>query len=139
MAELIAIEQALEILRNLNMKNSIIEVDSELTINSIKRIANGLDPEKISHHWRLLQVYWRIQSHLRILRTLSFAPVRRNANKVADRLANEGVLCKNEYSFYNWEMMPVGNLREECYSLARADNELFLKSGREEDGDPWFI
>lgn len=50
MTELMAVEQGLEILRDLNMKNSIIEVDSELTINSIKKIANGYDPEKISHH-----------------------------------------------------------------------------------------
>eukprot|EP00253_Pinus_taeda_P003033 PITA_03033 len=50
MAELMVIEQSLEILRNLNKKNSIIEVDSELTINSLKKIANGSDSEKISHH-----------------------------------------------------------------------------------------
>jgi len=58
---------------------------------------------------------------------------------VVDRLENEGVLYKNDYNFYNLEMMRVGNLREECYSLARVDNEFFLKSGREENGGPGFI
>lgn len=35
--------------------------------------------------------------------------------------------------------MPARNLREECYSLARTDNENFLKSGREDNGRPGFI
>jgi len=52
---------------------------------------------------------------------------------------NEGVLCKKEYIFYKWEMMLTGNLRKECYILAHTANELFLKSGKEEDGRPGFI
>jgi len=71
--------------------------------------------------------------------------VRRSANRLADWLENEGVLCKNDYSFYKWELTPAGNLREECHSLAQADNEIYLKtrerqlSGNEEDGEIGFI
>lgn len=54
MAELMALEQCLEILKNDNLQNIIIEADSELIINSIKRICCGSAPENVSSHWRLL-------------------------------------------------------------------------------------
>lgn len=38
MVELLAIKKSLDILRDLNMSNTIIDVESELTINSIKKI-----------------------------------------------------------------------------------------------------
>lgn len=72
MAELMALEQCLEILMEINLHNSIIEADSKLIINSVKKICNGIAPERVSKHWRLLQVYQRIQSYLRTLRTLNF-------------------------------------------------------------------
>ena len=64
MAELMAMEQCLEILTENRSSNVIIEVDSEITINSIKRINCGSKTEKVSNHWRLIQVYQRIQTHL---------------------------------------------------------------------------
>eukprot|EP00253_Pinus_taeda_P024480 PITA_24480 len=84
MAELMAMELCLEILLRYNIQNVIIEADSELVINSVKRINVGAAPEKISKHWQLLQVYQRIQAHLIMLRTLRLVHVRREANKVAD-------------------------------------------------------
>jgi len=50
MAEFIAIEQGLEILIDHNLHNTIIEADSELTINSVKRIGTGTTPDKVSNH-----------------------------------------------------------------------------------------
>lgn len=50
MAELMALEQGLEFLKQDNRLNIIIEVDSELTINSVKRISCGAEPEKVSKH-----------------------------------------------------------------------------------------
>jgi len=59
-AELMALKQCLEILIESDLHNAIVEVDSELIINSVKKICNGTTPEKVSKHWRLLQVYQRI-------------------------------------------------------------------------------
>jgi len=70
-----------------------------------------------------LQVYHRIQSHLRILRTLSFVHVRKNANRLADQLTNEGVLCKRDNSKYMWELAPAEKLREDCHILPSTDSE----------------
>ena len=53
MVELIALEQCLEILKQDNLQNIIIEVDFELIINSIKRICCGSASEKVSRDWRL--------------------------------------------------------------------------------------
>ena len=50
MAELMAMDLCLEILLKYNIHNVIIEADSELIINSVKRINTGVLPEKISGH-----------------------------------------------------------------------------------------
>lgn len=109
------LEQCLEILIEYNLHNKIIEVDSELTINLVKRIGNGSAPEKVSKQWWLLQVYQHIQLHLRALRTLRFVHVRRTANRLADRLENEGFLCTRDNRCYEWEATPLGILHEYCH------------------------
>jgi len=75
MAELMAMEHCLEILKDSNLHNIIIEANFELIINLVKKIGNGLAPDKVSRHWRLLQVYQHIQPHLQNMRTISFIHV----------------------------------------------------------------
>ena len=91
MAELMALEQCLEFLKQDNCLNVIIEADSELIINSVKRISCGIVSEKVSKHWRLIRVFQRIQGHPQGLRTVSFNHVRRKANKLVDILTNQGM------------------------------------------------
>lgn len=50
MAELMALEKCLEMLKNDNIQNNIIEADSELIINSVKRIYYGSALEKVLRH-----------------------------------------------------------------------------------------
>jgi len=54
MTELMTLEQCLEFLKQDNLQNIIIEADSKLFINSVKRIYSGIEPEKVSKHWRLI-------------------------------------------------------------------------------------
>ena len=54
MAELMALEQCLEILMEANLHNTIIESDSELVINVAKKMCNRTACGKVSKHWRLL-------------------------------------------------------------------------------------
>jgi len=114
MAELMAMEHCLEILRVSNLHNTLFEGDSKLIINSIKRNGNGSAPEKVSRHWRLQQVYQRIQSHLQTMRTLSFIHVHRIANRLVDIMANEGVLHSKSKIRIDLIRTPQGCLREEC-------------------------
>jgi len=94
MTELMALKQCLEILMEANLHNAIIEADSELVSNAAKKMCNGMAHGKVSKHWRLSQVFQCIHSHLQTLRTIGFVHVRRKANMLANRPANEGVLCK---------------------------------------------
>lgn len=121
MAELMAMELCLEILLKYNIHNVIIEADSELVINSVKRINAGAAPEKISGHWWLLQVYQRIQSHL----TLRLVHDRKEANKVADQLANEGVRNKHIDLCCRWEEVTDDKMKEECSSQALSDRQQY--------------
>jgi len=54
MAELMVMEQCLEFLIQDNQHNVIIEADSELVINMVKRISWGTVPKKASRNWRLI-------------------------------------------------------------------------------------
>ena len=129
MVELIALEQCLEILRDSNLHNIIIEADSKLIINSVKKICYGSALEKVSSHWRLVQIYQRIQTHMQNMRTLSFTHVRRTTKKLADILANEGVLCAKSINKYKWIETPQGRLRDECLRQVNVDRELYQSRG----------
>jgi len=114
MAELMALEKCLETLMESNLHNAIIEADFELVINVTKKMCNGMTLGKVLKHWRLLQVFQCIHSHLRTLRTASFVHVRRKANMLADRLANERVSSKESYIWYDWDSIPSGKLHDDC-------------------------
>jgi len=121
MAELLALDQYMEILVEANLHNVIIEEDLDLVIKGAKRIQNGTSPDKVSKHWQLLQVFHCIHSHLQILKKIRFVHVRRKVNMLADQLANEGVANKDRDSWYAWELLPKGELREDCFILATKD------------------
>ena len=53
MAELMALEECLEIMLESKLHNAIIETNSELVINASKKMCNGTTPRKVSKHWRL--------------------------------------------------------------------------------------
>lgn len=64
MAELMALEQGLEFLKQNNCQNVIIEADSELVIKVVRRISHGTGSEKVTKHWRLVRVLHKIQGHI---------------------------------------------------------------------------
>ena len=57
MAKVMAMEQCLEFMIQDNRHNVIIEADSELIINSTKRISWGTTPEKVSKNWSLIHIF----------------------------------------------------------------------------------
>jgi hypothetical protein len=68
-----------------------VEGDSQIIISMFLKLLNGSDPEKISPRWRLL-------SHIETPSILMFphlvlipSHVRREENKIADKLENVGV------------------------------------------------
>lgn len=113
MAELMALEQCLEILVNLNSHNVIIKEDSELIIKVAKKMCNGTALEKVLKNWRLSQVFHRIYTHLQIVRTVKFVHVERKENMLVDCLANEGVISKGS-GWHVWESITPGKLCDDC-------------------------
>jgi ribonuclease HI len=81
--ELWGLLKGIQLAINLNINNLIIEGDSKvIPINGIA---------KISPSWRLLSLLETFRSLLKPSLTLLPSHVRQDANKVADKLANEGV------------------------------------------------
>jgi len=139
MAELMALEKFLEILILHRSTNVIIEANSEITINSVKRISCGTKPEKVSNHWRLIQVYQRIQAHLQGLHTVSFSHVHQNANKLADILANQGVNNADRGMEKKSEEMSQNRLKELCDKQAEEDDEVDRNHGRGSSTNGFFL
>jgi hypothetical protein len=59
-----ALEIGLEILRHERMTNAIVEGDSTLVINTVKRLQNGTRVGKIQRHWCLAHYLQKIHEHL---------------------------------------------------------------------------
>jgi hypothetical protein len=65
-------------------------------ISLVSKIINGSNPTKVSPSWRLLGLLEEFNTLLQPTLTLIPSHVKREANKVADHLANEGVISKEE-------------------------------------------
>jgi ribonuclease HI len=63
-AEFKALEISLKILSCERMTNTIMEGDSALVINMVKRLQNGTRVGKVQRHWRLAHSLQKIQEHL---------------------------------------------------------------------------
>jgi ribonuclease HI len=79
-----------------NIFQLIVEGDSQVIIHLISKIIHGSHPSKISPIWRLLGLLEDFRSLLQPHLTLIPSHVKRDANKIADCLANEGVDSKEE-------------------------------------------
>lgn len=125
MAKLMASKQCLDLLKLNHSSSVLIEVNSEISINVLKKISYGTVPEGVSKQWRLIQVYQRIHKHLQCLWTVSFNHVRRRANKVADLLANQGVINSECRIKMKWQEMPPSRLKAICEAQAIEDKEIY--------------
>lgn len=68
-----------------------VEGDSLILINAATRIQAVTSTAKIVSNWRLLSRLETLEEWLRRPHSIIFKHVRRTTNKVADRLANQGV------------------------------------------------
>lgn len=118
-----------------NLQNVIIEAHSELIIKAVKKMCNGMTPEKVSKHWRLPQVFHRIHTHLQTLRNVNFVHSKRKENGLADRFGNEGVISKEHCTKQVRESIPLGKFCDDCLCEDEKDKELFqtFSSEKEED------
>lgn len=131
MEELMALEQCLDFMEQDNYQNVIVEADSKLIINLAKTISCGTTPNKVSKHWRLIQVFQWIQIHLHCLHTISFNHVWRAANKLADIMANEGVICSESRVAMGWQEMPQNRIKVYYHDHVDEDRMVFWNRAME--------
>jgi ribonuclease HI len=127
-AEFRALEIGLEILSRERMTNTIVEGDSTLVINTVKRLQNGTRVGKVQRHWRLAHSLQKIQEHLQKMNTVELRWVRRSANGLADRIANEGVSKEESELDTTWSNIPNGQFRTDCTQLATKDRDRSLST-----------
>ena len=68
-----------------------VEGDSQILIEAAIRIQFGTPATKIASSWRLFGRLEQIEEWLSVPHTITFKHIRHTANRVADRLANQGV------------------------------------------------
>jgi ribonuclease HI len=69
----------------------LLEGDSQVIIRLATKILHGCNPDKISPSWRLHSLLADFTKHLQPHYSIITSHVKREANKVADHLANEAV------------------------------------------------
>jgi len=70
----------------------IIEGDSQILINMAQQIIQGAPVNKLSCSWQLAARLQHIEQVLASNKEITFKHIKRNGNKVADHLANLGVM-----------------------------------------------
>jgi len=71
-----------------------VEGDSFIIIAAIIRIQVGSPTSKTTTSWRLLRRLEQMEEMLRIPQSITFRHIRHTANKVADRMANQGSISR---------------------------------------------
>jgi ribonuclease HI len=134
-AEFRALELSLKILRLERMTNTIVEGDSTLFINTMKRLQNDTRVGRVQKHWRLAHSLQKIQEHLQTINTIELRWVRRSTNGLADRISNEGVIKEGPKLDTTWTNIPQGQFRTDCTQLVTKHRDNILsKEGHIEEG-----
>jgi len=136
-AELEGLTQGLTLAISEGWLPAVVEGDSKVIIGIAKKLAAGQVPGKVTRSWRMRKRIEDLQVALAYSPAVSFQHVRREANKVADLLANQGVESSS--------LLRVGGLEEfgqdawwaRCQELVRNDRRVAgLMDEDEEAGRP---
>jgi ribonuclease HI len=126
-AELTGLLRGIQLASDRGHQRIILEGDSQIIIRLATKIIHGSNPEKISPSWRLHRLLTEFKHHLQPHLTITTMHVKRNANKVADRLATEAVDQKEDHISWEGPGSPAPPVLTQCQDLAR--NDLHLPYG----------
>jgi ribonuclease HI len=120
-AELTGLLRGLQTALRKGYQRLILEGDSQIIIRLTTRILHGCNPGKISPSWRLHSLLADFNSHLHPHLSIITSHVKRDANKVADRLANEAVETGEERLCWDGLSLPAPEILTSCQALANRD------------------
>jgi ribonuclease HI len=118
-AELWALIKGLQIAQRLQFKKLIAEGDSNLIIHLITKLQWGTAASKLSGHCRLEAWICSPWFLLPSIPGLVASHVKRNANKVADLIANAIFDNPLESIDIAWDELPSQSLKQSTLSLAK--------------------
>eukprot|EP00253_Pinus_taeda_P020218 PITA_20218 len=120
-AELEGIWKGICIAEQENLYPLEVEGDSFIIIAAIIRIQAGSPASKPATSWRLLSRLEQMEERLRIPRSITFRHIRHTANKVADKMANQGV--NQQINNFSSPLSDTNDeqLQKECIALAQHD------------------
>jgi len=105
----------------MDLTQLVIEGDSQIIISLATKILNGFVLERVSPSWRLLSSLEVIHSLLCHNLTQIPSHIRREANEIADKLANEGVSLSGDDLSIDARLLPAPPLLTQCFDLAQWD------------------
>jgi ribonuclease HI len=119
--ELLSLIKGLKVAINNHYQKVIVEGDSQIIIQLITKILHGDHPLKISPSWRLSGLLEDFGDLIHPSLTIIPSHVKRDTNKVADCLANEGVDTKLELIHWQANSSECTDLSKQCQDLASKD------------------
>jgi ribonuclease HI len=99
----------------------ILEGDSQIIIRLVTRILHGCNPDKITPSWRLHGLLADFGHYLQPHLSITTSHIKREANKVADRLANEAIEKGEEHVSWEGPGSPAPEILTCCQALANSD------------------
>jgi ribonuclease HI len=116
-----SLEIGLEILSHERMTTTIMEGDSTLVINTVKRLQNGTRVGKVQRHWRLGHSLQNIRERLQKMNTMDLHWVCRSTNVLVERIANEWANKEGLELDTTWSNIPNYQFRTDCIQLVTKD------------------
>jgi ribonuclease HI len=120
-AELTGLLRGLQTAMDKGYQRIILEGDSQIIIRLTTKILYGCDPAKISPSWRLYGLLADFSHLLQPHLSITTSHVKRDANKVADCLANEAVETGEEHFCWEEHISPAPEILTRCQTLATND------------------
>jgi ribonuclease HI len=120
-ADLTSLLRGLQIAIQHQNHRLIIEGDSQVIIQLITKILNGKTPGRISPSWRLSGLLEDFGKFIHPNLTLIPSHIKRDANKVADYLANSGIDSEADYILWQAHFSEETTLSSQCKDLASRD------------------
>jgi ribonuclease HI len=119
-AELWGLLKGLNLARKNGFTKLIVEGDSQIIINILRRMLNGVHPDRLAPSWRLSLGLQILSDLLQPNQAIIPSHIRRKANQVADDLANLGTTWSGPELLCDSNRDPDHPLLQRC--IRRADS-----------------